>query len=417
MDILITWIVGFIKIVFVLGTLITIHELGHFTVAKLCKVKVNKFAIGFGPKLFTKESKGTEYTLRLFPFGGFVQMEGEEERSEDKDAFNNKTVWQRIAIVAAGAVVNIVFALVVYFGIASSTNYYVSTVVEELNEGPLYEAGIREGDQIISINGNKVLTQREIETIIMEEDNDEMDFLVERNGEKIEIPVTLGYETRGYFGVGFSDSGEALYIYKNSPAHICGLQTGDLVTSINDETVQSAEEIVNIIRRTVNSNIALTVLRNNEEINLNATTEAKTERYYTLTCEAIEPGFIKGIPYALDETGYYFIATLKGTAEIFTGKAENVEVMGPVGIAGEISGTKAWSEFFYLMSAISLSLGIFNLLPVPALDGGRIFILLIEAVRRKPMKEKLEQGLILAGFAFIILLAVCITVSDVVKIF
>lgn len=417
MSILLTWIIGFIKIVIVLGTLITIHELGHFTVAKLCKVKVNKFAIGFGPKIFTKESKGTEYTLRLIPFGGFVQMEGEEERSEDEDAFNKKNVWQRIAIVAAGAVVNIVFALIVYFFIASATNYYVTTTVEELDEGPLYQAGIREGDKIISIDGENVLTQREIETIVENSKNDEMLFVVERDGEKLEIPVVIGYETRGYFGVGFSDSGEVMYIYKNSPADECGLEVGDVVNVANGVVVRDGEELVDIIRATVNSNLDLEVTRSGETITLNAVTESSNQRYFSLICETIEPGFLKGFIYAIDETGYYFTATLKGTAEVFIGKAENVEVMGPIGIAGEISGTKAWSEFFYLMSAISLSLGIFNLLPVPALDGGRILILLIEAIRRKPMEEKNEQRLILAGFAFIILLALVITVSDIIKVF
>ena len=128
MNTILVWIIGFIKIVVVLGTLITIHELGHFTVAKLCKVTVNKFSIGFGPKLFSKTSKWTEYTLRLIPFGGFVQMEGEEERSDAEGAFNKKNVWQRIAIVAAGALVNIIFALVVYFFICSASNSYYTNI-------------------------------------------------------------------------------------------------------------------------------------------------------------------------------------------------------------------------------------------------------------------------------------------------
>ena len=146
-------------------------------------------------------------------------------------------------------------------------------------------------------------------------------------------------------------------------------------------------------------------------------TESVNGRFYSLECERINPGFFDGIKYALDETGYYFSATISGIADIFVGKTENVEVMGPVGIASEITETSTWSSFFYLMSAISLSLGIFNLFPIPALDGGRILILLIEGIRRKPMKEKVEQGLILAGFALIMLLAVFVTVKDVIKIF
>lgn len=417
MSTILAWIIGILKIIIVLGTLITIHELGHFTIAKLCKVKVNKFSIGFGPKIFKKDYKGTEYTLRLIPFGGFVQMEGEEERSDAEDAFNNKKVWQRIAIVAAGATVNIIFALVVYFFICSASNYYSTATVAELNDGPLYEAGIRENDKILKINNKSVINLREIENAIEKSKNDNMIFLVERNGEKQEIPVTIPNETRGYFGVAFTNEGEAQYIYKDSPADMAGLLVGDIVTSINGNPVNGASEVVNEIRKLVDSDIELTVLRSGEAVELLGTTSSNTGRYFSLTCEAIEPGFFAGIPYALNETGYYFTATIEGIGQLFTGKAENVEVMGPVGIASKITETNRWADFFYLMSAISLSLGIFNLFPIPALDGGRILLLLIEGIRRKPLKESVEQGLILAGFAAIILFAICVTISDVVKIF
>lgn len=418
MSVVLSWIVGFIKIVFVLGTLITIHELGHFTVAKLCKVKVNKFSIGFGPKLFCKQAGDTEYTIRLLPFGGFCQMEGEEERSEDENAFNKKSVWQRIAIVLAGPFVNIIFALIVYFFIASASNYYLNTTVLDLSAGPLYEAGIVAGDKIISVNGDKVLTQREIEIIVEKAKSDDFTFLIERNGVEYEIPVVIPYEERGYLGVAFSDSGDVLYIYKNSPADKAGIELNDIVVAVNQRQTSTATEIVKEIRSLPNSEIEFEIIRDGELMTVQAQTSSTTQRFFTLLCEDIHPGFFGGFIYALDETGYYFTATIEGTFGILTGKnLDNVEVMGPVGIAEEITGTKAWSDFFYLMSAISLSLGIFNLLPVPALDGGRIVIFLVEAVRRKPLSEKLEQGLILAGFVLIIILAVCITASDVIKLF
>lgn len=418
MSTILTWILSFLKIVVVLGTLITIHEGGHFLVAKLCKVKVNKFSIGFGPVLLKKQKGETEYTLRLLPFGGFCQMEGEEERSDDPNAFNNKSVWQRIAIVLAGPTVNIIFALVLYFFIVQSANFYIGTTVASLTEGPLYEAGMRSGDRIISVNGDKVLTQREIENIIAKAEKDDFVFVIEREGETKSIPVTISYEERGFLGVAFSDSGEVLYIYKNSPANQMGLLVGDVVTNINGKDISSAKEAVSEIRLHPNTNIEITVLREGESSFFSGETKSSVERYYTLSCNVVEPGFFGGMVYALDETAYYFSATVEGTFGILTGKnLDNVEVMGPLGIAGEISSTKAWSDFFYLMSAISLSLGIFNLLPIPALDGGRIVILLIEAIRRKPMKEKVEQGLILAGFALIMILALVVTAGDVIKLF
>ncbi|MBQ8298801.1 MAG: RIP metalloprotease RseP [Clostridia bacterium] len=417
MSTLLSGIIGFLKIVIILGTLITIHELGHFVVAKLCKVKVNAFSIGFGPKLLKTKKGETEYTIRLFPFGGFVQMEGEDERSEEERAFNKKPVWQRIAIVAAGATVNIVFALIVYFCIVSASNVYVTNEVAALDEGPLYEAGIRSGDKIVSINGDKMLTLREIEEKIEDSQNDSMVFEIERDGLVEEKIVNIPYVERGNLGIAFGNSGEIIYVLPNSPAERMELAVGDIIQTVNDIECENSEDFISLIRSIKNDYIELEVLRNGENITFSGETETKMDRIYSLSCTVIQPGFFKGFKYAVDETWYFLTATIVGTAEIFTGKAENVEVMGPVGIADEITSTSTAFDFFYLMAAISLSLGIFNLLPVPALDGGRIVILLIEGIRRKPLKEKVEQGLILAGFAAILLLAIVITISDVIKIF
>ena len=416
---MISLIWGFLKIVIILGTLITIHELGHFTVAKLCKVKVNKFSIGFGPVLFKKQKGETEYTLRAFPFGGFVQMEGEEERSEEERAFNKKPVWQRISIVAAGAFVNIVFSLIVYFSITSAFGIYISNVVDVLDEGPLYEAGIRPGDKIISINDDKMLTQREIENKIIDSKEDDFVFVIERGENIIELPVQIPYQERGNIGVAFNESGEAIQIMSNGPAYKMGLEPKDKILAVNGNEYENIELIISEIRKIKNGKIELKVKKaeNGEIVILSGDTNVKRERMYELMCEIIKPGFFEGFVYAIDETWYFLTATVKGTAEIFVGKAENVEVMGPVGIAEEITSTSSVYDFFYLMAAISLSLGIFNLLPIPALDGGRILILVIEGIRRKPLKESIEQAIILIGFAAILVLAIIITVSDVIKIF
>lgn len=416
-----TWILGLLKIIIVLGTLITIHELGHFTVAKLCNVKVNKFAIGFGPQIFEKTKGETEYSLRLIPFGGFCQMEGEEEHSDDDRAFNKKSVWQRVAIVAAGAIVNIVFALVVYFFIALSVNEYYSNIVDIPSGDSLYEAGLRSGDRIVKVNGEKVLTGREISEIVTDSKDDNISFLVEKiveeKSELVEINAYIPKEEKGYLGVAVNSDNEVLYIAKNSPAQNLGLKAGDKIEFIDNESVESPEEIINVIKNTVNDTLNLSISRSGEKLTLSGETESKSERDFNPSYEIIKPKFAENLIYAFDETLYYFGATIKGTLEIFTGKAEDVEVMGPVGIATEISSTKAFKDFFYLMSAISLSLGIFNLLPIPALDGGRILLLIIEGIRKKPFKESVEQGLILAGFAIIMLLAIGITILDILKLF
>ena len=413
------WILGVIKIVVLLGTLITIHELGHFLVARLFNVKVHKFAIGFGPKIFTKTTKNTEYTIRLIPFGGFVQMEGEEERSEDEGAFNQKPVWQRILIVAAGAIVNIVFALIIYFGIISMQNRYEISVIKNLEvSDAAYIAGLRNGDKILKINDRNVLFGYDVEEAISESKSNNMIFEVKRDEEKFELPITIPYTVRGLIGVGFSNEREIVYIYENTPAAESGLQLGDVVIGINGTTTYTTDDIVETIRDLPERLIHVTVLRNNgQTITIDTQTIADKKRHFDLYFEEITPGFWNGFKYAFNETMWYLGANLEAYAKMFTGKLENVEVMGVVGIANEISKTSAWQEFFYMMCAISLSLGIFNLLPIPALDGGRILILVIEGIRRKPLEEKTEQRIILIGFVIIILFALVVTFMDVFKLF
>ena len=338
-------------------------------------------------------------------------MEGEEERSEDEDAFNKKPIWQRILIVAAGATVNIVFALIIYFVIVSNTNLYQSSILTNVEPDSFaYSIGLRSGDEIVRVNNKKTITGTKVDEIIEKAKDDKMTFKVKRDGQIKEIVAEIPYSTRGIIGVGFSKNIETLpesgqsgengglvaMVYQGTAASESGLKEGDILISINNEKMHSVDEIIETI---------------------NITPKATRERYTDFSYTYISPGFWKGIRYALNETNWYFGANMEAYAKLFTGKTENVEVMGVVGIANEITKTSAWVEFFYMMCAISLSLGVFNLLPIPALDGGRILILIIEAIRRKPLKENMEQAIILAGFAVIIIFAIVVTVFDVAKFF
>jgi regulator of sigma E protease len=296
---------------------------------------------------------------------------------------------------------------------------YVGNTVVLLQDGPLFEAGNRSGDKIVSVNDDKMLTQREIEDKISNAKLDKFIFEIERDGKVLELPVTIPYQERGNIGVAFGYSGEVMYVLPNSPAEKMGLETNDIVYAINGTEYQQITDLIGAIREIKNAPIELKVKKaeTNEIVIVSGDTDVKIERMYSLACGVIEPNFIEGFKYAIDVTWFFFTATLKGTAEIFTGKTENVEVMGPVGIAEEITSTSTAYDFFYLMAAISLSLGIFNLIPIPALDGGRILILVIEGIRRKPLPEKAEQAIILIGFAAILALAITITISDVINIF
>lgn len=411
-------IISAIKIIIVLGTLITIHELGHFLVAKACNVKVHKFAIGFGPKIWRKQGKETEYTLRLIPFGGFVQLEGEEERSEDARAFNNKPIYQRILIVAAGATINIIFALIIYFFVAQSANVYYGTKIASLPEASYeYISGLRSGDVILKVDGKKMLVGYDITDIITKSKNDNFNFEILRDGEKKDIDVNIPISKKGMLGISYNVDKMIVGLVSSTPAATSGLESGDIILEINNTKIENWQDISEIISRLPDSKVSIKVLRSNEEKTYDVETISTEGRFYKMEFEIIHPeGFSKAV-YAFNEMFDYFGANIEGIISIFSGKAENVEVMGPVGIANQIASTQRVRDFFYLMSAISLSLGIFNLLPVPALDGGKILLLIIEKIRRKPFSEKTEITVTMIGFSLIILLALVVTVSDVIGLF
>ncbi len=411
-------IIGAIKIIIVLGTLITIHELGHFLVAKACKVKVIKFAIGFGPKIFTKQGKETEYTIRLIPFGGFVQLEGEEERSEDENAFNKKPIYQRILIVAAGATVNILFALFIILIISIVGGKYYGNVISELSPNSLaYEAGLRSGDIVTSINGKNVLVEYDVSNIISKAKDDNFIFTVERNGSKQDINLAIPYTKKGMLGIMYDINCNVVDIVDGTPAATSDLQSGDKIIAVNDIEIDNYEKISEIISGLPDSEVKLSIKRNNELRELLLTTMSTSGRFFDATFGIVEPTGFDSVIYAFNQTGAYFNATIEGMLTLFKGKTENVEVMGPVGIADEIVSTESVTDFFYLMSAISLSLGLFNLLPIPGLDGGKILLLIIEKIRRKPFEQKTEAIATLIGLSLIILLALVVTVSDVRNVF
>ena len=218
LDILIT----ILKIVFILGFLIFIHEGGHFLVAKLCKIKVNEFAIGFGPVLLKKQGKETLFQLRLIPLGGFCNMEGEEQRSDSKGSFSKASVPKRIAVVAAGGLVNIIFALIVYFVLMACVGNNVSNIIDStIPEYSAELAGLQAGDEIISINNKKIKNKSDLDDILDNSDGNEINVVVNRNGEEITFNIKPTEEQYNYTGIAVSATGtstEIAAIYPNSPA-------------------------------------------------------------------------------------------------------------------------------------------------------------------------------------------------------
>ena len=334
-----TFLINAFKIIFLLGFLVFIHEGGHFLAARFFKVKVEEFSIGFGPKLFTKKGKETTYSIGLIPFGGYVKMLGEEERSEEEGSFNKAKVFDRIIIVAAGAIVNIVFAVVVFFFLSIFSGYNISTTISGIMPEAIENLeGIEVGDKIIRINNEKIRLKSDISNALMGNDGNPVKVIVERDGKELEFnvkPTEYAQDT-----------------------YILGIQ------------------------------VAL----------VDATWEEKIYCGYWETVNFVESMF-------------------KTVKLLFTGNIKIDQMTGPIGISEIVVKSNGVYDFIYLLCLISLSLGVTNLLPIPALDGGRILLLIIEGIRGKALKEEIELGIQSAGFLLLILLSLYVSYKDVLRIF
>lgn len=422
---MIGFLISAVKIIFLLGFLILIHESGHFFIAKLFKVKVEEFAIGFGPKIFTKQGKETKYELRLIPLGGFVRMEGEEQRSDNERSFNNASIPKRMGIVAAGAIVNIVFGILVYFIIVAVVGNNVSNIVDTTNEGYIAsEVGIISGDKIEKINNKKIRLKSDIDEILQNYNGEELTLLLERNNEEIEIKLkpTEKYTKSTGIYVSQAQTGDKatqiIQIEKGSNAEKDGLQANDVIKTINGiDVTGDVQKLVNEIQNTTSDKAKIEVERNNEIIELELTIDSIPTYYLGINFKMAENNFTNNLYYAFYRTGDFLASIAENIKMLFTGNVGLDQMTGPIGISNMVSQTTGFADFMYLLALVSISLGITNLLPIPALDGGKLLILLIEAIRRKPMKEELEIGIQLVGFFILISLSIFISYKDILRIF
>lgn len=414
-------LITIVKVIFLLGFLVFIHEGGHFIVAKLSKVKVNEFAIGFGPTIWKSEKGETKYALRLIPLGGFVSMEGEEERSEAEGSFSKTSIPKRIAIVAAGGLVNIVFGLIVYFILVAVTGQFVSQKINLVQKDfGAIEAGLVAGDEIRSINNKKIRRQEDISNILENSNGEEVSVVIKRDNQEIEYkvkPTNLPSKDTGiYLGMqGENVTTKIVGIYPNSPAEKAGIQVNDIIKSINGKDVENDPyKIVQYISEST-QDVEFEILRRDETIKVSVMPNTVNNYYLGIQFEIAEKNMVNNLYYAFWDTIDFSVSIIDNLKMLFTGKVSANQLMGPVGISGVVAQTNGIKDFINILALISLSLGITNLLPFPPLDGGKIVILLIEAIRRKPLNENIEIKMQLLGFAILITLSIFITYNDILR--
>ena len=417
---MITFIISAIKIIILLGVLILIHEAGHMLVAKKCKVKVNEFSIGFGPVIWKKQGKETKYTIRLIPLGGFCSMEGEDEKSDEEGSFSKASIPKRLAIVFAGAAVNIVFGLLIFFILMSSTGNYISNTVESVIDGyAAQEIGLESGDKIIEADGKKIKSKYDLDEITKNiKENKQITLKIERNGEIKEYKTNLTEVTTKTTGIYLDEKCKVITVEKESAAERQGVKANDKIIKINNEDVnENPEKVAQIIQQKGVGTVLLTVQRGEETINIELTPDHISTYYLGVNLKQAEDTLINHIIYGAEETKIFCLSIVDNLKQLFTGKVGLDQMMGPVGIAETVAKTNGFQEFIYLLALISLSLGVTNLLPIPALDGGKILILIIEAIRRKPMKQETEINIQLLGFSFLIVLSLYVAYNDVLRLF
>lgn len=328
--------------VLILGFLILIHEFGHFICAKLTKTKVNEFALGMGPAIFKKQGGETLYALRLFPIGGYVAMEGEDDTSEDPNGFDKKNIWARLLIVSAGALMNLILGFII--------------------------------------------------TLI----------LVMRVG----IPSLM--------------VGEFL---ENSISDDYGLRVGDVILKIDDRKIGSYADIGTTFALNFNlESVDVTVLRNGEEIVLEDVVFPKEEQAEGLSSFSVDfkvysqkKTFKNVMKETFSRTGSYISMMYESLGQLITGKMSVKYVSGPVGISNAIadSAKLGINAILSLVSLISLNLAVMNLLPLPALDGGRLIFLIIELVTRKRVPKKYEAVVHFVGLVVLLGIMVLIVFKDI----
>jgi regulator of sigma E protease len=436
-----------IAFVFILCSAVVIHEFGHFIVAKLFKIRVETFSVGFGPRLFGFRRGHTDYRFSAIPLGGYVKLGGDESNSPlegegavdipREEMFNLRPRWQRISVALAGPIMNILTALAIPFtgamiyGVPVPPTPVVKVIAEK---GAAAGAGFQLGDRISSFNGRQNPSWDYITGEALLSPGIAIPVVMDRNGQQVNLTITPTTRFEGREKVGTLDflpdyggiPAVISDVAKASPAAEAGLVVGDRVVSVGGEEVRSSAQVTEFIKSHNNLPITLTIERKGARSDI--TTSAKRldgGRLGITIGEQIplqKAGVLTAGYYAYQSNMQILRLTGKALGQVFTGQRSiGNTVSGPIGIydaAQRSVETMGWDGVFGMLGFLSLNLGIFNLLPIPVLDGGAIFLLLIEGLLAligltisTAVRERIQQ----VGFVVVLLLMVFVITNDIVK--
>ena len=432
-----------LSFLFVLGVLVFIHELGHFLLARWNGVRVLTFSLGFGPKLLKVQRGDTEYCISAIPLGGYVKMAGEnpeDPQTGADDEFLAKSKWQRFQILIAGPAMNIILAVVLLALIlmrGATTLFYLDepAVVGVVQaDSPAAKAGIQPGDQITKFGTADVRTWEHLEMAVASRPEREVDVTVLRGGREQRLkvrPDLTELRTRsdarfeiGTIGVLPDTYPRIATIVAGKPAEAAGLKVGDEILAIDGQRFAFASQMTTVIwekpadkpievrvrREGAEQTFLVTPYKEGNQTRLGLGPVDKTRSYQPTPIEAVGMSVQRNI-----EMAGMILNTLK---DLVTGEASPKQLMGPIGIA-QVSGEAARTDFIALlglMASISLNLGLLNLMPIPVLDGGHIFIMAIETISRRDFSLQMKEKMLFVGFVLLMTLMVTVIYNDLTRI-
>lgn len=426
--------------ILVLSIIVIVHEFGHFIIAKANGITVVEFSIGFGPKLIHFRKGETEYCIKALPFGGACTMLGDEflemsviQSEEDNDeeltdeekeakkrklaiengydmekSFASKSVWARIAVIAAGPVFNFLLAFVCAVVIVGSLGYDPCDIDVIKDNSPATEAGLQEGDVITKVNGHKVTFYRDFYFYRAYNADKTLNITFTRDGEKMTTTVTPQHIKQQKYQVGIMMNENCLIssVTKDSPAEKAGLKANDVIKAVDGTAMENSSSV------TVEPKMV------------------EVESYdtgFVVYGDRVKTSPIGTLKYSVEEVGYSVKTVIQSLGMLFTGKIGFDSLLGPVGTVSTMSEiveeSKADGAFYVflnlmnLAALISANLGVMNLLPIPALDGGRLVFLIIEALRGKPVKREHEGIVNFIGMILLVILMVVVLFKDIMALF
>jgi regulator of sigma E protease len=428
-------LIKILAFLFVLGVLVFVHELGHFLLARWNGVRVLTFSLGFGPKLLRRRIGETEYCISAIPLGGYVKMAGEtpdEAGSGRPDEFLSKTKWQRFQILIAGPTMNILLAVavmagVLYQGVSVPLYEEWAPIVGTVEPGsPAALAGMKPGDRILTVGGRPVATWKDFQFRVLPSADRRIDVQVARGSERLGLVMTPRAQGRfdfGDIGVGPDVHPQVRAVTPGSPAERAGLRAGDVIVAINGKDTTN-HPLVETIRKSANVPLTLTLKRPDGMHQVAVTPMLRDGagmlgmQYDSIEVRTIQPTLMQALTLSVKQNLEWSTLIFRTLGGLFTRETSPKQLLGPLGIA-QLSGDAAelgWIPLLGFMAMLSLNLGILNLLPIPILDGGHIFIMAIEGAARRDFSLAVKERMLVAGFVLLLMLMVTVIYNDLMRI-